>query len=208
MKDIFDIQYEIARSIAERLKITLDKSTEEPLVKIGTNNLEAYKLYVKARALLYRRGPMTPLALANLERAVVLDPAYAIAWAGIAESHAVLSFYGFEHPEVSKPKWRQAADRAVAADASLAEAHNALAIGSVWYDCNKIEAEHEFRGALELNPRYVQALDWFAIFYLQLAAGRLEEGVEHSKAGCGMRSSFWIRPCTTCVCLRGDQQTC
>jgi TolB-like protein len=181
MKDVFAVQEEIARSIAERLRIALEIRVEGPLVKTGTRNLQAYQLYAKGRALLYRRGPMSPLALECLEHAVALDPEYALAWAGIAEAHSLLTLYGFEHPEMSKPKWREAAHRAIAADAFLAEAHNALAIGSLWYDCNKIEAEQEFLRALELNPRYIQALDWFAIFFLQLAANRLAEGVAHAK---------------------------
>src|SRR5215469_1653129 len=181
MEDVFAIQDEIARSIAERLKIALEIKVEGPLVRTSTKNLEAYQLYIKGRALLYRRGPMSPLALECLEHAVALDPEYALAWASIAEAHSLLSFYGFQHPEMSKPKWREAAHRAIAADEFLAEAHNALAIGSLWYDCNKIEAEREFLRALELNPRYIQALDWFAIFYLQLATNRLAEGVAHAK---------------------------
>jgi len=181
MQDVFAIQDEIARSIAERLKIALEIRVEGPLVRTSTKNLEAYQLYIKGRALLYRRGPMSPLALECLEHAVALDPEYALAWASIAEAHSLLSFYGFQHPEMSKPKWREAAHRAIAADEFLAEAHNALAIGSLWYDCNKIEAEREFLRALELNPRYIQALDWYAIFYLQLATNRLTEGVAHAK---------------------------
>jgi TolB-like protein len=181
MEDVFAIQDEIALSIAERLKIALEIRVAGPLVKTGTKNLEAYQLYVKGRALLYRRGAMSPLALECLEHAVALDPDFGLAWASIAEAHSLLSFYGFEHPEMSKPKWRDAAHRAIAADPFLAEAHNALAIGSLWYDRNKIEAEREFLRALELNPRYIQALDWYAIFYLQLATNRSAEGVAHAK---------------------------
>jgi adenylate cyclase len=62
-KDIFEIQDEIARSIASRLKLTLEGKSQEALVKPGTTNVEAYALYVKARALIYRRGAMIPLAL-------------------------------------------------------------------------------------------------------------------------------------------------
>ena len=78
MKDIFDIQDEIARAIAGRLKVTLDGGGQEPLVKAGTNNLEAYHLYVKGRVLLPRRGGAVSHALERFERAVKLDPEYAL----------------------------------------------------------------------------------------------------------------------------------
>jgi TolB-like protein/Flp pilus assembly protein TadD len=181
LKDIFDIQDEIARSIAIRLKVAIENRSQQPLVRAGTKNPEAYSLYVKGRALLYRRGTKIPVALECFKQAVMLDPEYALAWAGIADAYTLLGFYGLTHPLTVMPKWREAAARAVALDDSLAEAHNALAFGTLLYDWNKTLAEREFLRALELNPRYVQARDWYACFYLQAAAGRLDDGVEHAK---------------------------
>ena len=181
MKDIFEIQDEIARSIASRLKITLELKSQEPLVKAGTKDLEAYRLCAKGRTLLYRRGPMVPLALECFQQAVALDSDYALAWAAIADTHVLLAFYGFLHPEKSRPKWQEAAGRAIAADPSLAEAHGALAFGILMFDCDKVAAECEFLCALELNPRYIQGRQWYALFYLQCAAGKLTEGVLHSE---------------------------
>jgi tetratricopeptide (TPR) repeat protein len=71
--------------------------------------------------------------------------------------------------------------RAAALDPSLAEAHNALAMASLLDAWDTVEAEREFLLALELNPRYIQARDWYALFYLQLTAGRLAEGVTQAK---------------------------
>jgi TolB-like protein len=180
MKDIFEIQDDIARSIASRLKVTLE-GVPRALVRAGTKNLEAYSLYVKGRALLYRRGASLPVAVEWFKKAVALDPVYALALAGIADAYTVLAMYGFIHPETSRPKWQEAARRAVAADPSLAEAHCALAFGKLLFDWEKTTAEREFLSALELNPRYSQARDWYAVFYLQLAAGRLADGVAHAK---------------------------
>ena len=78
MKDVFAIQDEIARSIADRLKLTLEGDRTEQLVKAGTKNLEAYQLYLKGRALLYRRGRATWQAADCFDQAVKLDPAYAL----------------------------------------------------------------------------------------------------------------------------------
>jgi len=181
MKDIFEIQDEIARSIADRLKVTLGGDRQEPLVKAGTKNLEAYELYLKGRALLPRRGSAIPRGLECLERAVRLDPKYAQAWAGVADSYTTLGYYGLARPEATMPKGMEAARRSVVLDPTLAEAHSALAMASLMGTWNKAEAEREFLRALELNPKYLQARGWYALFYLQFAEGRLPEGVAQAK---------------------------
>ncbi len=180
MKDVFEIQDEIARSIAERLKLTLE-GEREPLVKGGTQNLEAYQLYLKGRALLYQRGQALPRALECFKQAVAFDAQYAPAWAGLADSYTTLGYNGSARPEATMPKGIEAARRAVALDPSLAEAHNALAMACLMGAWDKAEAEREFLRALELNPRYIQARDWYALYYLQLTEGRLEEGVAQAK---------------------------
>lgn len=180
MKDVFDIQDEIARSVAERLKITLEGGGQERLVKAGTKNLEAYQLYVKGRVLLARRGPAVEYQDC-FERAVKLDPNYAQAWAGLADSYTVLGYSGLVHPQTCMPKGMEAARRAVALDPSRAEAHSALAMASLMGAWDRAEAEREFLRALELNPRYIQARDWYALFFLQYSEGRLKEGAAEAK---------------------------
>jgi adenylate cyclase len=181
LKDIFEIQDEIARSIAERLRITFATKEEGPLVKAGTKNVDAYELYAKGRAFLYRRGGTIPTAVQCFEQAVAIDPGYALAWAGLADSYTTLGYYGLARPEASMPRGMEAAKRAVAIDDSLAEAHNSLAMGALMGIWDLGLAKREFVRAIELNPRYVQARDWYALFYLQLAAGKLEEGAEQAK---------------------------
>jgi TolB-like protein len=180
MKDVFDIQDEIARAIAERLKVTLKEAREEPLVRPATNNLEAYQMYLKGRALLYLRGSVISRALECFQRAVALDSEYALAWAGLADSYTVLGYYGLARPEVSMPKGAEAARRSVALNPSLAEAHSALAMSCLLYEWDLAKAEREFLCALKLNPRYIQTRCWYALFYLQVAAGRATEGIEHA----------------------------
>jgi TolB-like protein/Flp pilus assembly protein TadD len=181
MKDVFEIQDEIARSIAERLKVSLGEGGREPLVKAGTTNLEAYQLYLKGRILLPRRGSPVPRALECFQRAVKLDPQYAQAWAGLADSYTVVGYSGLVRPEACMPKATQAAQRAVALDPSLVEAHNALACACLLDSWDKAGAEREFLRALDLNPRHIQTRDWYALFYLQWGVGRLEEGVAQAK---------------------------
>ena len=180
MKDVFEIQDEIARSIAERLKVTLEGGGQEPLVKAGTQNLEAYQLYLKGRALLPRRGPTIPY-LDCFERAVKLDPNYAQAWAGLADAYTVLGYTGIVRPEVSTPKALEAARRAVALGTSVAEAHNALAMASLLGAWDRAQAEREFLQALKLNPRYIQARDWYALYFLMFSEGRMVEAIVEAK---------------------------
>jgi adenylate cyclase len=181
MKDVFAIQDEIARAIARRLQVTFEESEQEPLVKAKTQNLEAYQLYLKGRTLLYRRGSAILRSVECCQRAVELDPEYALAWAGLADCYTTLGYYGLARPDISMPKAREAAQRAVALDPSLAEGHNALAMASLMGAWDRAEAEREFLRAIELNPRYVQAHDWYGLFYLQWSDGRLAEGRAQAK---------------------------
>jgi serine/threonine protein kinase/Tfp pilus assembly protein PilF len=180
MKDIFEVQDEIAGSIAGRLKVSL-KGGQQPSVKAGTSNLEAYQVYLKGRALLYRRGLDIRRAAQCFERAVALDSEYALAWAGLADARDMIGLYGFERPESTMPQAKEAATRAVALDPSLAEAHCALACVHLLHDWVWPKAEREFLRALELNPRYLQALGWYALFYVQWIARRFEEGITLTK---------------------------
>lgn len=181
LKDIFAIQDEIARSIAERLKLTLEGARAEVLVRAGTKNLDAYQLYLKGRALLYRRGRATWQAAECFDQAVKVDPDYALAWAGVADAYTTIGYYGFVRPEAAMPKGMEAARRAVALDPSLAETHNALAMASLMGTWDKALADREFVLALELNPQYIQARAWYALFYLQFSQGRLAEGVGQAR---------------------------
>ena len=176
LKDIFDVQDEIAIAISGKLKLTFEKGAPPTLVKAVTQNFEAYELCLKGRTLMYQRGLGIPRALECFQQAVSLDAGYALAWASLAEAHELSAYYGFVRPQVSLPQAKEAASRAVTLDSSLAEAHGALAFARLFWDRNDREAELEFLRALELNPRYIQARGWYAYLYL-LAAGRAEEAV-------------------------------
>ena len=175
LKDIFEVQDDIARAIAQRLKVAL-KSGQQLLVKAGTNDLEAYQLYLKGRALLYRRGLDIRRAAQCFERSVALDSRYALAWSGLADARNMLGLYGFERPQVAMPQAKEAATRAVALDPLLAEAHCSLACVCLLYDWDWIKSEQGFLRARELNPRYIQNLSWYALFCLGWARGRFDEG--------------------------------
>jgi TolB-like protein/Flp pilus assembly protein TadD len=181
MKDVFEVQDEIARAIAERLKVTLKGTGQGPLVKAGTRNLEAYEAFLKGRALLYQRGPGLPRALECFQRAVALDPEYSLAWANVADAYVMIAFYGFATPDAVLQKAKETALRAATLDQSVAEAHNALAAASLLKDWDWSTAEKEFVRALELDPRSVLARSRYALWCVLVAGGRFEEGIKQAQ---------------------------
>lgn len=181
VEDIFEVQEEIAQAIADRLKVALRGRGQDRLINAATKNLGTYQVYVRGRDLLYRRGAAVAHAVECFERDVALDSDYALAWAGLADSYTVLGYYGHACPEANMPRAVEAARRAVGLAPSLAEGHSALAMASLMGIWDRDEAEREFLRALELNPRYTQARDWYALFFLQYSEGRLEEGNAQAK---------------------------
>ena len=175
-EDVFAIQEEIARTIAERLQVSLAGSGRKTLVRPHTENLEAYQLYLKGRGLLYRRGVAIWQALEAFRAAFELDPRYALASAGMADAYTLLGMYGVLTPRDALPHARAAAQRSVELGPELAEAHNAVAGVQLW-DWDWSGADREFRKALQLNPSYAQARCWHGMFNLQWVHGRDEEGI-------------------------------
>ena len=176
MKDVFAIQEEIAKSIAQRLEVTLD-SEQRPLFRAGTDNLEAFKFYTQGRSLFFQRGLRLLPAVEYCKKAVTLDLKYALAWAALADAYNMVGFYGLARPEVCLPEAKEAAQQAIALDPSLAEAHTSLATSHLLYDWDRSSAEREFLRSLELQPRNSLARIWYGLFYLQWMAGRFEEGL-------------------------------
>jgi serine/threonine protein kinase len=180
LKDVFEIQDEIARAIADKLKLTLSSDRREPLMRAGTSNLEAYQLYLKGRILLYRRGLGISRSVDCFEKAVELDPQYAQAWASLADGYCFQSFFGFAQTQPTLLMCKQAAERSAALDPSLAEAHHALALASFYQDWDHPRTEQEFLQALTINPRYLPAQALYGFLLLCSAYGRFDEAISHT----------------------------
>jgi len=174
MEDVFAVQDEIATTIAGRLRLSL-RADRSQLIQPPTRHLGAYELYLKGRALLYQRGLSILEATSCFSEAVALDPAYAQAWAGLADGYTTSGYSGFKPGSDVMPRALEAARRALELDPDLAEAHNALACATLLYERDYALAEQEFRRALELNPNYPQARAWYGLFFLQWVAGRERE---------------------------------
>jgi len=177
VNDIFDVQDEIAKAVAERLRVTLVGGQHARLVEKSTTNIEAYELYLKGRALLYQRGSSIMPALEQFRKAVELDPNYALAWAGIADAYTVIAYFGLLRGAEAKRHGLAAAKRSIELDPSSPEGHTALACAMLLYENNLDGAQREFRRALELNPNYIRGRCWYALICLQFARGRFEEGL-------------------------------
>jgi TolB-like protein/Tfp pilus assembly protein PilF len=152
-KDIFDLQREIAESIAGALRVPLGVRGQSVLSPRYTSNMEVYDLYLKARALanVYTEGSILH-AVDLLNEAVRLDPGYAPAHASLANLYTLLAYYRLTPGEETWNRALAEARKAIQIDANLAEAHSALGFIEGWHQREWAEAEREFQRALALNP--------------------------------------------------------
>jgi len=164
MEDVFTIQDEITSEIVDKLKTEFalpDKIQKER----GSENLDAYDLYLKGRYYWNKFSPeLTEKTIDYYKQAIEKDPEYALAYAALAEAYVMLSIGFASLPSKdAMPKARKAALTALELDPTLAEAHVSLAIVATCYDWDSIAAEKSFRRAIELNPNHAGAHQWFEI---------------------------------------------
>ncbi len=176
LSDILRVQEEIAKEISEKLRLRLTGEDREQLEKRYTANTEAYQLYLKGRYAWEKRtesgiGQSVELFQQSIEK----DPAYALAYAGLADSYAVMSSYSLMSPAESFPRARAAALKALEIDDRLAQAHATLAMTLANYDHDWSAAESEHKRSIELDPRYAIARLWYALTLGSL--GRSEEAL-------------------------------
>jgi TolB-like protein len=165
LKDVFTVQDDISKAIVNTLQLKLASSTRQ--TKPPSENVEAYDLYLQGRYHWTRwRTEGAQRALEFFELATRKDPRYAAAYAGIADSYAWLGFFGALPPNEVMPKARAAAEKAMALDDSLAEAHTSLGYVKALYDFDWPGAEHEFQRAIQLNPGLSDAHFGYGIVYL------------------------------------------
>ena len=176
---VFDLQDEISRSVLSALRLRLGRDGGS-LGRRPTEDLEAYDLYLRGRYFWTRRTvDAVRQSVGHFERAIARDSTFALAWAGLADAYILLGSpeYAGMLPAEAMPKARESARRALALDDGLAEAHASLANVLENYDYDFAGAEREYRRALELDPRYATAHQWYA--FLLAAHGRLDEASGH-----------------------------
>ena len=177
MSDLLATQRDIARQIVDTLKIKVS-GDEKGLAKNYTESSEAYQLYLRGRFYWNKRNPENlKRAIEYFDQAIEKDPGFALAFAGLADAYVVPAT-GLP-PREAMPKAKQAALRALELDESLAEAHTSLGRVLQVYDWDWAGAEKEFKRAIELNPRYAVARQWYGGYYDRL--GRSTEAVFERK---------------------------
>ena len=176
LSDIFAIEEEISREISEKLRLKLSGEQKRRLAKRHTDKTAAYQLYLKGRYYWNKRTEDgLKKGIDHFQQAIAVDPNYALAYAGLADSYNLLASYSALPPSEAFKVAKQAATRALELDPMLAEAHVSLAGTKAWYDWDYTGAEEGYKRAIELNPSYATAYQWYA---LDLAGmGRLDEAL-------------------------------
>ena len=180
LEDIFDIQDEIALAILNAIKIKLLEAEKRNLLKRYTDNPEAYQIYLQGR--FHMNQFSGPDALKNGIRyygeAIKIEPAYALAYAGIASSYLNLWLFNYLPPEQSLLQLKQAVQRAMELDNEIAESHYALANLKFWYEWDFKDALSLYQKAIEINPNMAEAHVWYA--HCLNAIGQHTKGFEHA----------------------------
>src|SRR6267378_3667943 len=175
-RDVFAVQDEITRAIVGALRVKLSGAANAALVKPSTENPEAHDLYLQGRYFFAKRDS-TSLRKAQdyFERAIVKDPSYALAYAGLSDAYSHRAVFGYVPPHDIHSKAKQAALRALALDSTLAEAHTSLGFIDLFLEWDWATAGRELDGALALDPRYPPAHLFRAWYFL--ATDRMNDAV-------------------------------
>jgi serine/threonine protein kinase/Tfp pilus assembly protein PilF len=179
LEDIFAVQDEIARAIAETLKVQLLPAEESRLASRSTENFEAYNDYLKGRYFFNRRE--APEAIVEFERALARDPGYTQAYTGLADSYCIYGFYGGIATREAFAKARASAEKARELEPDSAETHLSLGIVEHYFGWSVDREERELKRAIELAPGSAAAYSWLA---LRIAfESRAAEALELARQG-------------------------
>jgi TolB-like protein len=162
-KDIFDVQSDIAQSISDELKTVLTSEERERIEKSQTKNPEAYNLYLQGRFHWQKRTEEgLKKSVEYFEKALAVDPDYALAYAGLADAYHIQAWYGWTPWIEGLTRAKENALKALDIDNNLAEAHTVLGAVLFWSDWNFEKARKELLLAIELNPNYGTAHQYYS----------------------------------------------
>ncbi|MBA3351360.1 MAG: PD40 domain-containing protein, partial [Blastocatellia bacterium] len=168
IEDIFEVQDRIAERVVGALREKLSDEARAKLTKRDTENVEAYQQYLEGRFFYSKRSTDGyDAALKCFQKAIDIDPAYALAHAGLADIFNLLPVYDGFAPREYFPKAKAAALKALVIDGNLAEAHSALGLAILHYDWNWEGAEVSFRNAVRLGPNYAAAYQLLGVYFLR-----------------------------------------
>ena len=184
LTNLLVVQAEIAQEISDSIELTLGGAQRGDAVRQAALTPAAYRAYDLYLKGLYfwnkRTGPDLKQASAYFQQAIAEDPSYAPAYAGLANTYSLMTSYSVSPARTYMPKARAAAVKALELDDKLPEAHCALALVLENYDFDWGTAEKEYRRAIDLNPNYATAHQWYA--ELLMWRGRFDEALRESEA--------------------------
>jgi tetratricopeptide (TPR) repeat protein len=180
--DVISLQEQIAGDIGGKLRSKMSGAEKQQVTRQGTQNPEAYQLYVKGRYYWNKRtNADIKTAISYFNQAIDKDPGYAMAYSGLADSYGVLSAYGGD-PNDAFPKAKAAAQKALELDPTLARPHADLGYAEMLYDRDFSGGEAEFRKAFALDPSDATAHQWFGQFLAYIGGRRQESFDEADRA--------------------------
>jgi TolB-like protein/Flp pilus assembly protein TadD len=182
--DIFTLQDVISEQVAQTMLVKLNVDEQRQLSKRETENVEAYQEYLRGRYFWNKRNEEgLKKSLERFQHAIALDPDYAQAYAGLADTYTLIAHYRIKPyaQDEAFQKGRAAATHALYIDDTLAEAHTSLAFIKTYYDHDDSGAGSEFRRAIELNPNYATAHHWYSE-YLAMRGQEQEAMIEIRRA--------------------------
>jgi TolB-like protein/tetratricopeptide (TPR) repeat protein len=180
LTDIFAVQDSVSRQVVQGLSLTLSDEEHERLVRRENPNVEAYQAYMKGRYFWNKRNPEGfRKAVEYFQRAIEIDPAYARAYAGLGDAYGFLGGSDPVAQAEAVAKQKAATKRALQLDETLSEAHASLGLIAMNADWDWAAAEREFKRAIELNPNYATAHQWYGEFLAYM--GRFDEGLAEVK---------------------------
>jgi eukaryotic-like serine/threonine-protein kinase len=180
LADTIAVRDEISKQMTTALRMRLTGEEEKRMAKSYTGNPEAYQEYLKGRYWWNKRTEEGfRKGIEYFQQSIAKDPAYALAYSGLADCQSLLSIFGAVPPKEAFPIAKEAAQRALQIDETLAEAHTSLGIIKSSYDWDWSGAEREFERAIALNPSYTDAHNFYGVFFWEM--GEPEKAIAEKK---------------------------